>query len=104
MKLREKIKMKKCKYCHSKKNLTVDHKISQIHGGSSEAKNLQTLCKKCNMMKSGFDDNQIRNLWKWFIEIQNSRKEKGKKLMYENLINSSPLTVSAIMLVYTYIG
>lgn len=73
------IKLKKCKYCKSTENLTIDHKIAKINGGSNEPKNLQCLCKRCNSMKSGFDDKRVRSLWRWFLAIQKSRIEHGSK-------------------------
>ena len=46
------INMKKCRYCHSTENLTLDHKIPIIKGGSNEKKNLQCLCSRCNSIKN----------------------------------------------------
>lgn len=41
----------RCVVCYSKKNLSVDHKIPVVAGGSNELENLQTLCAKCNSSK-----------------------------------------------------
>ena len=71
--VRKILKMKKCKYCHSKENLTIDHKIPKIQGGTDNIKNLQCLCKNCNMMKSGMSDAQIKILWRWHEEIKSKR-------------------------------
>lgn len=71
--------MDKCKYCHSKENLTIDHKIPKIQGGTDDPKNLQCLCKKCNGLKSGMSDKQIRNIARWILEINETRSQNGKK-------------------------
>ena len=77
MQIRSKIKLKRCKYCKSRDNLTIDHKIPIIQGGTDKISNLQCLCKRCNGIKSGLSDKQVRRLWNWFLEIQKSRKEHG---------------------------
>lgn len=40
-----------CKKCGSKKQLTIDHVISERRGGPTMESNLQTLCNDCNMKK-----------------------------------------------------
>ena len=83
MQLRKKIKIlsvikkNRCKYCKTRVNLTLDHKIPIIKGGKDDVKNLQCLCKKCNGMKSSLTDKQIRSLFRWFLEIQKSRIKNG---------------------------
>ena len=76
------LKMNRCKYCKSRENLTVDHKIARINGGSDELKNLQCLCRRCNTMKSGLDDKRIRSFFNWFLDIQKSRFENGSKVYH----------------------
>lgn len=73
----EMIKMKRCKYCKSPDFLTIDHKVSKIHGGTDEIKNLQCLCVRCNTIKSGLDDGQVRRFFNWFLQVQESRKNHG---------------------------
>lgn len=75
---REGIKKKKCKYCKANENLTIDHKIPKIQGGTDAINNLQCLCFRCNGTKSGLSDKQVRRLWKWFLWIQEERVKKGK--------------------------
>lgn len=68
---------KKCKYCKSKENLTIDHKIAKINGGSNDIKNLQCLCLRCNTLKSNLDDRKVRSLFNWFLKRQDSRIKNG---------------------------
>lgn len=79
MKNRFVYKKKKCKYCKSTENLTIDHKIPLIQGGKDDPTNFQTLCGRCNAMKSGMSHRQIMNLFYWFLEVQKSREAHGKK-------------------------
>jgi len=72
-------KAKRCKYCKSEENLTVDHKIPKSKGGGDQGNNLQTLCLTCNGIKSDLTDRQVRNYFKWFLKVQESRKQHGKK-------------------------
>lgn len=41
----------KCCHCDSTENLTIDHIVSELDGGSNELSNLQTLCRPCNASK-----------------------------------------------------
>ena len=41
----------KCVNCKSNKNLEIDHKVPFSKGGITSFNNLQTLCKKCNLIK-----------------------------------------------------
>lgn len=74
-----KIKLKKCKYCKTTENLTVDHKIPKSQGGSNDKKNLQCLCKRCNQTKSSLTHKQVLRYFSWFLTIQESRLAAGKK-------------------------
>lgn len=73
------LKMTRCKYCRNKENLTIDHKIPKIKGGSNDINNLQCLCKKCNGLKSDLSDKQVRRLWSWFLWIQQERIKNNAK-------------------------
>jgi len=77
--MKRKIKMTRCKYCRNKENLTIDHKIPRIKGGSNDISNLQCLCKKCNGLKSDLSDKQVRILWSWFLWIQQERSKNNAK-------------------------
>lgn len=72
--------MNKCKYCKARTNLTIDHKIPKIKGGSNALPNLQCLCRRCNSIKSGMTDRQVRSLFRWFLSIQKTRAEMGARL------------------------
>ena len=80
---RKTVKMNRCRYCCSKENLTVDHKIPKTQGGTDDPKNLQCLCSFCNQMKSGLSHRQVKNLWAWLVEVQRCRVEAGKKPYFE---------------------
>ena len=41
----------KCLLCGTTKNLTIDHIKPRAMGGSNKIDNLQTLCKRCNLVK-----------------------------------------------------
>jgi hypothetical protein len=43
--------MYRCKCCGTHENLSIDHIIPQVKGGTNEIDNLQTLCKTCNTRK-----------------------------------------------------
>ena len=86
MKLKEKLRIKKvlkmnrCRYCLSTENLTIDHKIPVIKGGTNDIKNLQCLCKRCNGIKGQLSQKQIMFLFRWFREIDKCRLTAGKNL------------------------
>ena len=69
----------KCRYCKTTENLTIDHKIALIKGGKDEPKNFQTLCERCNNIKSQLSHKEVLRYFQWFLEIQKGRTEKGKK-------------------------
>ena len=79
VRIKKLLKMEQCKYCGSTENLTLDHKVPTILGGSDDIKNLQCLCKRCNGIKSGMSHNTVKALFSWFLEIQATRIEKGIK-------------------------
>jgi len=74
------IPKKKCRYCLSTENLTYDHKIPLVIGGSSEPKNIQVLCKRCNGIKSRLSHRQVMALFQWVHNVDKSRADKGKKV------------------------
>lgn len=77
--------MKRCQYCRATEDLTIDHKKPIIQGGTDKLSNLTCLCRRCNTTKSGLSDRQVKRLWKWFMEIQKSRVEKGVKPYFHKL-------------------
>jgi len=46
---------RKCAYCGSEKNLTLDHIIPQCRGGKDIKTNVVCACKSCNLLK-GYKD------------------------------------------------
>ena len=86
LRIKKQLKMKKCRYCLSTENLTIDHKIPKIKGGSNDMSNLQCLCKRCNNFKSGFTDGEITSLWKFFTLIDIERTKIGKYPRYQHII------------------
>jgi hypothetical protein len=41
----------KCIFCKTPTNLTIDHIIPVVKGGTNDLENLQTLCRSCNSKK-----------------------------------------------------
>lgn len=72
-------KAAKCRYCKSTQNLTVDHKVPKTQGGKDEIKNYQTLCERCNKIKSGLSHKEVMRYFNWFLEVQKGRIKAGKK-------------------------
>ena len=52
----------KCCYCGSENKLEIDHIIPISKGGREDERNMQVLCKRCNISKG----NRI-NILDWFI-------------------------------------
>jgi hypothetical protein len=94
---KKELKMKRCKYCKSPHNLTVDHKIPKIQGGSNKLSNLQCLCKRCNSIKSGMSDRQVRSLLRWFLSIQRTRVMLGHREYGEDKKTVDNLVVEQIV-------
>lgn len=77
--LKNKLVKKRCRYCKATENLTIDHKVPVTRGGSDHKSNLQVLCMTCNGTKSALSHNDVKRLFKWFLTIQESRINHGKK-------------------------
>lgn len=87
--VRRRLKIKKCRYCLDLVDLTIDHKIPKIQGGTDDIKNLQILCKNCNMMKSGLSNQQLKKLALWIYLINEKRRIMGKKSIFENIFENN---------------
>lgn len=64
------LKKKRCQYCKSTENLTLDHKHPVLLGGTNDPKNIQTLCFRCNSMKSAIPHGQLMRLIGWWLDIK----------------------------------
>lgn len=71
----------KCRYCHATENLTIDHKHPRSLGGTNEPKNLQTLCAKCNMLKSGIPHKTLLSILRWYEETKKTRVKPWRHLL-----------------------
>lgn len=69
----------RCRYCKTTYNLTIDHKVPVIKGGSSKKQNLQVLCGFCNLRKSDMTHKQVLMMFQWFKKIQKGRLKYGAK-------------------------
>lgn len=78
--MRSTLKMKKCRYCGTKENLTIDHKQPLILGGTNDRKNLQCLCERCNKMKSGIPHGQLVRLIEWWLDIKGFEHKHRKPI------------------------
>lgn len=71
-------KKDKCKYCSSRENLTIDHKLPISLGGKDEKKNLQTLCYGCNQLKSSIPHQHFVKIMKHGVYCTIKRYEAKK--------------------------
>ena len=58
--------MKKCRWCNTTENLTIDHIIPKSMGGSDEKSNKQVLCRGCHNEK----ERRVQKIWrngKWEV-------------------------------------
>lgn len=78
-KRRESIPLKRCRYCKSTENLTIDHKVALVNGGKDEAGNFQCLCTYCNTRKSALNHKDVLGYFQWFLRVQEGRIKAGKK-------------------------
>jgi 5-methylcytosine-specific restriction endonuclease McrA len=70
---------KRCKFCLSTENLTYDHKMPLVRGGSNATGNIQVLCRACNGTKSALSNGDVWRLSRWFWKINNERAKQGKR-------------------------
>lgn len=50
-----------CVYCGSSENLTIDHRVPELRGGTNETDNLQTACRQCNASKRDLTHEEFVN-------------------------------------------
>lgn len=73
-------KQKRCRYCLTRENLTIDHKKPLSQGGLTVKSNLQYLCRRCNVAK----DNMTEHHFMWLMrEIRSilEDREKNKQVI-----------------------
>jgi 5-methylcytosine-specific restriction endonuclease McrA len=77
-----------CVACHSSEDITIDHIVSELHGGTSDAENLQTLCRVCNAKKRDSDHETFlkREANALRVREQRSDTEKKKKTPSESFV------------------
>lgn len=69
---------KRCKYCRSTENLTLDHKVAKINGGQDKVTNYQVLCQECNGTKSNLDHKRLMTIARWVYKTNKKREVEGK--------------------------
>lgn len=60
-----------CIYCDSKDNLSLDHLIPRVKGGSNSERNLVTSCVSCNSERKDRDFDTFVNMHSNSISIRN---------------------------------
>lgn len=73
-----------CKSVHDSDNLTVDHMIPKILGGSNELDNQRLLCLKCHKEKNKFEC-KVRELVGKMIFTGDSKAKEELVNIYEML-------------------
>lgn len=75
----------KCAYCESERDLTIDHIIPQVKGGSDFTRNVVCCCKSCNHSKGHnsweewyknqefFTEDRFNSILEWMV-IKNDQK------------------------------
>lgn len=74
-------KAKRCVYCKTTKNLTLDHKVAKVNGGKDKVTNYQVLCKKCNGVKSAIDHKRLMSIARWVHDVNIKRASKEKSAL-----------------------
>lgn len=82
-KIKRELLMKRCAYCRKKPpevKLTIDHKIPLSRGGANNLDNLQSLCQRCNGIKSAVTHEEIKRIVRWWLDIKGFQHKKGKPI------------------------
>lgn len=94
--IRKEMKMKRCAYCFSTEQLTIDHKHPKIMGGTDDKKNLQCLCRRCNQMKSGLPHGQLLAIFHWYEIIKAEKAERKEIARVERNMNILPDSICSL--------
>lgn len=76
-----------CVYCGSCDDLTIDHKVPEMHGGDHSLDNLQTACRRCNAQKRDLTDEEYRERLSGnsHVTLQKQRKTTDSEKETEEL-------------------
>lgn len=78
--IRSVLKMKKCRYCFTKENLTIDHVVPISRGGKDDISNMACVCRSCNGIKSSVRHDEILRIVKWWLDIKGFERKGLKPL------------------------
>lgn len=76
-----KIKEKGCYYCGSFLNITIDHRHPKSLGGKFHKKNLQCLCRACNVMKASIPHKTLLHVFVYYEKRIRNKTKFGKKIL-----------------------
>lgn len=69
-----------CRFCGTAENLTIDHKHPVVLGGMGNKENLQTLCRKCNQLKSDIPNEVFKRIMEHGIYCFIQKHKNNKKI------------------------
>lgn len=94
--IKKELKMKRCAYCFSEENLTIDHKHPIILGGTDDKKNLQCLCKRCNQMKSGLPHGTLMKLFEWYETTKTEKADRKEEKRLVEIAKRLPDSICSL--------
>lgn len=81
-----------CIYCSATDDLTIDHKVPEARGGTHDATNLQTACRKCNASKRDLthDEYVSRNGRETLLKRPQSTEHRAEPEKKEDAAGAAP--------------